>query len=200
MQYVNQLDYPHVKYNHNMAHGGPPEGRDTVRTSGCGLCCASMVVDQLTDRSLPVEECVRLSEDNGASRGIGTNMKVLGTVIAARYELDFSYTNEVEEAIAHLQKGGRVVALVAGSREGYVGLFTKSEHYILLISYDGEEFCILDPSMTDTKFTEEGREGRVRVEKPFVYASRREVELATEAESRRYYLFSRKTNKSATEA
>lgn len=192
MLYLNQLEYPHLKYNHNMAHGGPPEGRDTVKTSGCGLCCASMVVDQLTDKSLPIEECVRLSEDNGASQGIGTSMKVLGKLLAERYDLDFSYTNEVDEAIAHLQKGGRVIALVGGSRDDYVGLFAKVGHFILLVSYDGEEFCILDPALSDTKYTEEGRVGRVRVDKPFLYSSKEEIVLATEAQKTRYYLFSRK--------
>lgn len=192
MLYVNQLEYPHLKYNHNMAHGGPPEGRDTVKTSGCGLCCVSMVVDHLTDKSLPIEECVRLSEDNGASQEIGTSMKVLGPLVAERYGLDFSYTNDVDEAIAHLQKGGRVIALVGGSREGYVGLFAKVGHFILLLSYDGEEFCILDPAFSDTKYTEEGRVGRVRVDKPFLYSSKEEIVLATEEKKTRYYLFSRK--------
>lgn len=193
MLYVNQLDYPHLKYNHNLAHGGPPAGRDTVKTSGCGLCCGAMIVEHLTDKSLSIEECVRLAEENGANRGLGTSMKVFGRVIAHGYGLDFSCTKEIDAAIACLQRGGRVVALVSGSREGYVGLFSGVKHYILLVSYDGEDFCILDPAYTDKKYAVEGRIGRTRIEKPFVYASRREVELATEAQSKiRYYLFSRK--------
>ena len=98
----------------------------------------------------------------------------------------------MDEVISHLQKGGSVIALVGGSREGYVGLFAKSGHYILLQSYDGEEFCILDPALSDEKYTLEGRVGRARVDKPFVYSSREEVELATEAQSTRYFLFARK--------
>ena len=192
MLYVNQLDYPHLKYNHNIAHGEPPEGRDSVKTSGCGLCCASMVVDQLTDKTLPIEECVQLAEENGASQGIGTSMNVLGKVLADRYALDFSYTNDMEAAVAHLQKGGRVIALVGGDRDGYVGLFAKCGHYILLLSYDGEEFCILDPAFSNAKYTEEGRVGRVKVTPPFIYSSKEEIQLATEAKNPRYYLFSRK--------
>ena len=192
MLYVNQLEYPHLKYNHNMAHGGPPEGRDTVKTSGCGLCCASMVVDQLTDKSLPIEECVRIAEQNGASQEIGTSMKVLGSILADRYDLDFSYTNEIEAAISHLQKGGRVIALVGGDREDYVGLFAKVGHYILLLSFDGDQFCILDPAFSDTKYTEQGRVGRVKVAKPFLYSSKEEVMLATQEKGTKYYLFSRK--------
>lgn len=193
MLYVNQLEYPHLKYNHNMANGGPPEGRNSVKTSGCGLCCASMLVDQLTaDKSLPIEDCVRLSEEKGANMGLGTSMKVLGPVLADMYNWNFSTTNDVDEVIAHLRNGGRVAALVGGDREGYVGLFTVRTHYILLIAFDGKEFCILDPSLSDTKFDEEGRQGRVRVDHPFVYTSKEEIVLATEAQDTRYYLFSRK--------
>lgn len=195
MLYLNQLEYGHLKYDHNMANGGPPEGRNTVRTSGCGLCCASMVVDQLTDKELPIEECVRLSEENGANLKIGTSMDVLGKIVAEKYDLDFSYTNDIRRAIAHLKRGGRVIALVGGDRDGYVGLFTKGGHFILLLSYDGEEFCILDPSLTDTKFEVEGRVGRARVDKPFVYATKDEMILAAKEKSPRYYLFSRKKNK-----
>ena len=192
MLYLNQLDYGHIKYDHNLANGGPPEGRNSVRTSGCGLCCASMVVDQLTDQQLTIEECVRLSEENGANLVLGTSMKVLGPIIAERFGLEFSYTNDIRRVITHLRKGGRAIALVGGDREGYVGLFTKRGHYMLLLSYDGEEFAILDPSLSDTKYTEEGRVGRVRVDKPFVYASKEEIVLAAKEKKRRYYLFSRK--------
>ena len=189
MLYVNQLDYPHLRYNHNVDNGGPPEGRNSVKTSGCGLCCASMVVDQLTDRSLPIEDCVRLSEETGANRWVGTSMKVLGKALSERYELDFSYTNDIDEAIEHLRKGGRVIVLVGGAREGYADLFTKRAHYMLMLSYDGEEFCILDPSLSDTKYTEEGRAGRVRVKAPFLFASKAEIVLAAEEQKTRYFLF-----------
>ena len=192
MLYLNQLNYGHLTYIHNTLNGGPPEGRNTVKTSGCGLCCASMVVDQLTDKTLPIEDCVRLSEETGANRWIGTSMKVLGKALSERYEIDFSYTNDIEEAISCLEKGGRVIVLVGGAREGYADLFTKRAHYMLLLSYDGEEFCILDPSLSETKYTEEGRAGRVRVKEPFLFASKEEIVLAAEEQKTRYFLFTRK--------
>lgn len=192
MLYVNQLEYPHLTYNHNTLNGGPPEGRNSVKTSGCGLCCASMVVDQLTDQTLPIEDCVRLSEETGANQWIGTSMKVLGKALSERYEIDFSYTNDIDEAIEHLAKGGRVIVLVGGARDGYADLFTKRGHYMLLLSYDGEEFCILDPALSDEKYAEEGRVGRVRIKPPFLYSSKEEIVLAAEAQKTRYFLFSRR--------
>ena len=194
MLYLNQLDYPHIPYHHNMANGGPLEGRDTVKTSGCGLCCAAMVVDRLTTQSLSIEEAVRLSEENGANLGIGTSMKILGPIVAERYGLDYAHTRDIRRAIAHLRRGGCVIVVVDGDREGYCGLFAKVAHYMVLLSYDGKEFCILDPSLSETKYEEEGRVGRVRVEWPFVYASKEEIMLATEKRAHRYYLFSRKAD------
>ena len=31
MIYLNQLEYPDMKYNHNMDEGGAPEGKDNVK-------------------------------------------------------------------------------------------------------------------------------------------------------------------------
>ena len=52
MLYLNQLDYSHIPYYHNAKNGGPPEGRNNVGTSGCGLCCACMMIEHLTPNHL----------------------------------------------------------------------------------------------------------------------------------------------------
>jgi hypothetical protein len=189
MVYLNQLKYPHVKYNHNMAAGGPPEGRDNVGTSGCGLCSACMVVDALTNISLSIEECVRLSEDNGANMSLGTNMTVLGPIIAEKFGLVYSNTESLDEAIEHLQNGGKIIAHV-GHPEGKPGLFTMRGHYITLISTDGEEVCILDPSYKEDKFTIPERVGKVNDKNaPFLYCDKNI--LHGETKGHRYHLFSR---------
>ena len=169
MIYLNQLEYPDMKYNHNMDEGGAPEGKDNVKAAGCGLCSLCMVVDQLTTKHLELADCVRLSEEKGANRKMGTNLRVLGLVVAEMYGLRYSNTNDPEEVKTCLQKGGRVVANVGGDREGYIGLFSHIGHYIVLVSIDGSEVCILDPSRKEGKFDEEGREGKVRLGDPFVY-------------------------------
>ena len=190
MFYVNQLEYPDIKYNHNMDAGGPPEGRDNVGTSGCGLCCACMVVDALTDKKLDIRDAVRLSEENGANRCLGTGMSTLGPVLAEKFGLEYSYTNSLEEAIEHLRDGGKIISQVSHP-EGGVGLFTMRTHYITLISTDGKEFCILDPSYKEGKFDIPDRAGKVNSENaPYLYC---DVNiLHSEAIPKRYHLFSRK--------
>ncbi len=169
MLYLNQLEYGHIKYYHNVDNGGPVEGRDTVRSSGCGLCSLCMIVDHLTLESLSIEECVKMSESSGANHAAGTDMKILGPIIAEKFNLDLKTTTDKAEMIAHLQGGGEIIAHVGNKGEGKPGLFTARGHYITLISVNGDEVCILDPSYKEGKFDTDDRKGKVRVVAPFVY-------------------------------
>ncbi|MBQ2754880.1 MAG: hypothetical protein IJF30_05395, partial [Clostridia bacterium] len=72
-----------------------------------------MMVEHLTTESLALEECVKLSELNGANLKVGTSMRVLGKVVAEKYNLDFSTTNDKEEVLNHLRNGGEVIACVS---------------------------------------------------------------------------------------
>ena len=74
MKYINQLEYAHLPYPTKIKLENIPEEKKktTVRSSGCGLCCACMTVDLLTDKSLDIEECVRIAEGCLANHGVGT--------------------------------------------------------------------------------------------------------------------------------
>ncbi len=191
MLYLNQLDYRHIPYNHNVNHGGVPEERRNCATSGCGLCSLCMVVDHLTTKHLDLEECVRLSEENGANHAIGTDMKILAPIVAKMFDLELNMTNSVEELVEHLRCGGEAIVHVS-VREGRISLFTKGGHYMVILSTDGKEVCILDPSYTDTKFEEEGRREKVRVNAPFVYCSLEDIMIQTDNRDPGFYLFKRK--------
>lgn len=193
MLFMSQLAYPHVPYNHNVNHGGAPEERRNVATSGCGLCSLCMIVDQLTTKTLELTDCVRLSEENGANHGFGTDLRILGPIVAEMYDLRMETTNSVDELTAHLRRGGRAVANVGGDREGHIGLFAYCGHYIVLISADDNgELCVLDPDYSEDKFEREGRRGKLRIDAPFLYC--KPADLAADVENRdpAFYLFSRK--------
>lgn len=195
MRYVNQLEYPHLPYPAKIKKADVPEEKKktTVRSSGCGLCCACMTVDLLTDKSLDIEECVRISEDCGANHGVGTDMSMLGPVIAEKLGLTYSKTNDLDEAIAHLRAGGAIVSHVGIPKDASIGLFTKSGHYISLISTDGEEFCILDPSWSAEKYKIPERLGRVNEDNyPYLYCDVNTVHSETKPGRTKYHLFSRK--------
>ena len=195
MLYINQREYAHVPYNHNTDFGGAPEERRNVGTSGCGICCGCMIVDHLTTYRLTVEECVRLAEDSGANKFIGTSLRVLGPVIAEKFGLAFSTTSDRGELLAHLSRGGAAIAHIGGDREEHIGLFSHKGHYVTVIAADAETqtACILDPTGSDPgKFDEPGRIGKVRIDKPFIYCSIDDLMKDVEPRNPGFYLFRRK--------
>ena len=195
MKYINQLEYPHLPYPTKLKMESIPEEKKktTVRSSGCGLCCACMTVDLLTDRELGIEECVKIAEECGANHSVGTNMAILAPVIAEKFGLIYTKTNDLDEAITHLRNGGVIIAHVGIPDGAPIGLFTKSGHYISLISTDGEEFCILDPSYSTEKYKIPERIGRVNEDNaPYLYASVNTVHSETKPGRTKYHLFARK--------
>lgn len=197
MQYLNQLLYRHIPYRTHAADETMSEAdkqRDIAR-SGCGLCCTCMMIDQLTDKSLSLEECVKISEGCGANYTRGTSMRVLAPVIAEKFGLDYKPTNDPDEVVRHLQLGGHAIALVEINPETKLGLFTNGAHYISLISTDGKDFCILDPSYKQEKFEREDRVGKVDTSHaPYLYCNIQTVHGETVAKEGKikYFLFARK--------
>ena len=192
MRYINQLNYRHIPYHTHVKMDVPEaEKIRNVAKSGCGLCCACMVVDLLTAEVLTIEDCVKISEECLANHGRGTDMTVLAPVIAEKYGLEYAETDDLSEVISHLQKGGKAIALVGVPEGKSVGLFTKGRHFICLISTDGEEFCILDPSYAAGKFDMPERAGKVNDKHaPYLYCGVEEVHAETVSDKPKYTLFS----------
>lgn len=192
MLYLNQLEYEHIPYAHDLKNGGPPPGKGTVAAAGCGPCCLCMVVDHMTCKHLELTDCLELSSELKANMDRGTDMKILGPAVAERFGLELTSTDDVKELVEHLKKGGLAIANSGGDREGYVGVFTHGGHYIEVLSVDGDEVCILDPAYKEGKFEEEGRQGKVKVKEPFVYCSLDVLQEDCSNRSPAYYLFRRK--------
>ena len=187
MFYWNQRQYPHIPYPTNIKNGGLPPEKQTAAAAACGPCALCMTVDLLTDRALSLEECLTLSVDNGANHGYGTDLEILGPIVAEKFSLAYSNTADLDTVISHLQKGGLAVARVKK------GLFTNSSHYILLVAFDGTDLCILDPSYTPDKFERPDRAGRVNTANaPFLYCPKETVHGETEPVEVKYHLFARK--------
>lgn len=194
MKYLNQLEYSHIPYPTDTRTPDSPMQKASIKEAGCGLCSLGMVVDQLTMKSLPLRRAIALSLRAGANYAPGTDMKMLAPIVAEKFDLSFQTTDDIQAVVECLQHGGRVIANVGGDRDGgaYTGVFSHGGHYIVLISADDREICVLDPSWREDKFSEPGREGKVRVDGKFVYCSRQVLDKDAENRSPRYYLFARK--------
>ena len=188
MKFICQLDYKHIPYETNLDNGGNPIDRRTVSSSGCGLCSVCMAVDLITDKSFDLVECRDLAYEVGAHRPHpGTNLDILGPAVAERFDLIYKGSMDISEVVECLRSGGAVVARVK------TGLFTSRSHYICLVSTDGVDVAILDPSYTPTKFHTPEREGRVDDTKaPFVYCPVNVLHGETEDDKTKYHLFTRK--------
>lgn len=195
MKYLNQLEYRHIPYRTKVKMPNMTEEkiRVNIASAGCGLCCACMMVEKLTDTTLDIEDCVKIAEECLSNYGVGTDMAILGPVLANKFGLHYEPSLDPADAVAHLQRGGFVIAHVVVPEGEPIGLFTKGGHYISLISTDGENFCILDPSYTPEKFEIPERVGKVNTSHaPYLYCPIDVVHAETKTKGIKYHLFSRK--------
>ena len=194
MKYINQLEYPHIPYPTRIKQPEyAPNGlATTVKSSACGLCSVCMAIDILTETTLDIEECVRISCDCVANHSRGTDMNILGPVIAEKFGISYSKTDDLAEAIHHIQVGGVIVVHVGVPEGKEIGLFTKGGHYMLLIATDGKEFCFLDPSYSEEKFKISERVGKVNENNaPYLYCDVNTMDSECKPGRVKYHLFKR---------
>lgn len=192
MLYLNQLEYGDVPYPTNLNNPESDYARNgDVAKAGCGLCSLCMVVDRLTLEKLPLTECRDLSVSAGANHEPGTDMSILGAVIAGKYGLRFQATDDEDEMAACLHSGGAAIINTAGDRDGHIGTFSDIGHYIVAISEADGEFALLDPSWRPDKYTQEPRRSLVRQAGTWLYACKEVIREDTRSKSHPYYLFSR---------
>ena len=194
MRHINQRRYAYIPYPQLMDEPDNPYGKKgTVRSGGCGLCCACMVVDQLTTEEFSVRECTELSIATGANHGDGTDMKILGPAVAEKFRLDFSMTNDIAEVVKALHNGGCVVATVTANSPGNKGIFTNGGHYIALRAADeNDEITVLDPSWNSKKYKKWAKEGLVREDGTVIYVSPQILHAERNPRWMTYFIFRRK--------
>ena len=76
MHFYCQLDYEHIPYP------SPTSPYGNLANNGCGVCCASMVVETLTGQDFPPEESAVLAKGCGAREGFGTDMRIFAPAFA----------------------------------------------------------------------------------------------------------------------
>ena len=167
MKFVNQLEYTDLPYITKTKLEGKEHEHGkttTVRRSGCGLCSAVMVADRLLPNcQFEIEDAIQLSYDSEANHKRGTDYAIYAPAFAEKMGLIYEGTNDADRLLHCLRTGGAAVAHVT-AREGYVGLFTKRGHYIVVINEEPDgRVAILDPSYFEGKYEEEGRQGKVEM-------------------------------------
>ncbi|MBP3656619.1 MAG: C39 family peptidase [Clostridia bacterium] len=169
-----QLDYEHVPYPSPV---GAKNGN--IANNGCGVCAASMVAENMLGVSFPPEESAKLAKACGAREGYGTDLYIYAPVFAQHVGLQVRDTEDAQEALRFLQEGrGMIIANVRGDREGHIGVFSNSGHYIVLAGAKGTEVKVWDPMYKEGsgRFDVPGRKGKVRLDGTDAYADFAEIE------------------------
>ncbi|WP_054743732.1 C39 family peptidase [Cellulosilyticum ruminicola] len=192
MLYINQLEHENISYLTDLDHPKSDFAtKGTIKVAGCGICAICMVLDRLSDKSLSLEDAVKISYAVGANREIGTDMSLLSKAFAKKFNFYVEFSDDINALIECLQDGGCAIINVGGDHDDHIGVFSHTGHYITAVSYKEGEFMILDPSRTPDKFKEKGR-GMVRETKDAVFVSLTTIEADTKNRTPSYYLFKQK--------
>ena len=182
MNFYCQLDYKHIPYP------SPSSVNGNIADNGCGVCCASMVVEALCDTIFPIEVSAKFAKNSGAREGFGTNMVILAPALASEFNLKVTPTldtNEVKDFLRN--KKGLVIANTIGDREDWIGVFSDGRHYIVLTSLEDNIVGVLDPMYKEGRYDIEGRKGKVRMDGYTAYADFSVVE--NDCLGKTYYMF-----------
>jgi uncharacterized protein YgiM (DUF1202 family) len=128
----------------------------TIKSGGCGVTCAAMVISSSKEIIYP-DEMGDIAIENGFRPNGGTSFDLF-PYIAQRWVLEIRDVKSSYEALDACREGYFVVILVGA------GLWTTGGHYILAVGSRGDEIEIYDPYLYAGKFDRYGRQGKVSVE------------------------------------
>ena len=198
MKYICQRDYPHWLYITRTGFEGAEfeKGKTTtVSSSGCGMCAAVMMADQLLPNcDFDLTDAINLSYELKANHRKGTDYTIYAPVLAEKLGLRCQISRDLADVHRCLGSGGSVVALVQGKREGRMGIFAGSGHYINVIGYEPDgRFVILDPSLQPGKYEIPKRKDKAEVKYGYlVLCEDRYLEEEASVQFPPFYLFWRK--------
>lgn len=180
--YYNQRDYnvPYPSASHPYA---------TIKTSGCGVCAMSTVLETFIN-SMPPAKMAEYSISVGARADTGTDMRVLSKSVSHDYNLQTTLTDDKNALYEHVKSGSIAIANVGGDRKGYKGLFCTTGHYIVVLWNKGK-LAVLDPDYYKGKYNINGRDKKVELDYPYIYCNLDDLDKDCENRSPRYYLFSK---------
>lgn len=182
MNFYCQLDYEHIPYP------SPSSPNGNIADNGCGVCCASMIVEAMTNYSFPPEVSAKLAKACGAREGFGTSMVIYGPVWAEKFGMRCIITWDSKEALKFLQdKRGMVIANTKGDREDWIGVFSDARHFVVVAAAEGNEVAVWDPMYRPGRYDVPGRIGKVRMDGTTAYADFSVIE--NDCITRAYYLF-----------
>lgn len=191
MYYYNQNNYGSVPYPR------PSDKSATVKSGGCGVCSACMVMNNLAGKELySVRQMAEFSIKNGARDNAGTNVKTLLSALC-KANPDFSYktSNSSLDLVNHLKKGGMAIC----NQGDVYNVFSTAGHFVVAYRMSGNNIEVLDPQMYSGKYDAYRRPQRiVKKTEHGCIVSVKEMVRATADRSPAYFLISKKATERST--
>lgn len=182
MQFYRQLDYQHIAYP------SPTSPNGTLADNGCGVCAASMIVENLAQRRFAPDESAKLAIACGAREGFGTDMSIFAPIFSERFGLGSKATNDTSEVLRFLnERKGMAIANTTGDHGGWTGVFSESRHYIVLAGAEDHTVAVWDPMLSPGRYDIPGRAGKVSLVGKTAYADFSVI--VNDCGERPYYLF-----------
>lgn len=184
MTYYNQYDYPHIPYPSSALPYA------TVKSGGCGVCCASMVVEAVTGIKMPPEKMAPYAVSVGARVNGGTDMRRLAEKISEDYEIPCAEYSRLEGLVSVLNAGGIAICNVSGDKPDTKGIFSNGGHYIVAagVAADGR-IIVYDPGQYPGKYNAAHRKKHVEVQGNRLLVKAETLHADCENRNPRYYLF-----------
>lgn len=154
MYYYNQEHYNSVGYDNPNT-----KKKETIKTSGCGVCSSCMVFNNLAGKELyTVAQMAKFSLSHGCRDNYGTNVKKLLTELCkANKGFSFTTTTDENKLVAHLKKGGMAIA---NQGDAY-NVFSTAGHFVVAYKMKGKNIQVLDPQMYSGKYDAYSRPKRI---------------------------------------
>ena len=183
MYYYNQNDYSRVPYN-------KPNGeKKNIATSGCGVCSACIVFNNLAGKELyTVAQMARFSLSHGCRNNYGTDeVKLLDELCKANKGFSWKRSRDVNALVSHLKNGGMAIC----NQGDIYNVFSTAGHFVVADKMDGSNIDVLDPQMYAGKYDKSPRPSRI-VKKTArgCVVTPREMSKATADRDPVYYLVS----------
>ena len=149
-----------------VAYSAQPPHTETIKSAGCGICCAASIISSLAGVTVEPPEMAAYSVKNGYRiDGVGPANALFPAVCKA-YGLAFLETHSAARAVQCVEEGGLVVCGTSGKPRG---IFSTGGHFFLLTGREGELLQFFDPDSYAGKYQSYGRQKYALVKEGFVY-------------------------------
>ena len=171
----------------NVAYSAKAPHTETIKSSGCGICSACIIVSNLTDTYIEPPQMAKYSVEKGHRiDGVGTAFSIYPD-IAKKYNLKCTQAYDIYKAVDCVRNMGMVVCSTNG---GENKLFSTGGHLFVMCDVIGNDCVFIDPDNYSGKYNTAYRKARCRVENGKIYVNINEAKKHINA----YFCFERTKN------